>query len=83
MFMAAAKTLAMISRAVKNPDGNVLPPVTRLREVAFEVARAVALKAQEELLATDTGEAALNHRIRSKMWTPAYVQYVRTPSAER
>jgi malate dehydrogenase (oxaloacetate-decarboxylating) len=83
MFMAAAKTLAMISPAVKNSNSNVLPPVTSLREVAFEVARAVALKAQEEWLATDVGEAALNHRIKSKMWTPAYAQYARTASAER
>jgi malate dehydrogenase (oxaloacetate-decarboxylating) len=83
MFIAAAKTLATISLRGKNPDGNILPPVTALREVAFEVARAVALKAQEEWLATDIGEAALIHSIKRKMWIPAYVQYARTASAER
>jgi malate dehydrogenase (oxaloacetate-decarboxylating) len=75
MLMAAAKTLAEISRRAKNPDGNILPPVSVLRDIAFEIARAVALKAQEERLATEIGEAALTHRIKSKMWSPVYMPY--------
>lgn len=77
MFMAAAKSLADISRRATNSNGNILPPISALRHVAFEIAQAVALKAQEESLATDIGEAALTHRIKSKMWSPVYDQYVR------
>ncbi|HUC11343.1 MAG TPA: NAD-dependent malic enzyme, partial [Stellaceae bacterium] len=37
MFMAAAKALAAASPAASDPGGNLLPPVTALREVAFAV----------------------------------------------
>ena len=47
MFMAAAKALAEISLRTKLPDGNILPPVSALRNVAF-VARAVGSTAIEE-----------------------------------
>ena len=78
MFMAAAKALAEISLRTKLPDGNILPPVSALRNVAFQVARAVGLTAIEEGLAPDVGEAALARRIDGKMWTPAYASYTRS-----
>ena len=78
MFMAAAKALAEISLRTKLPDGNILPPVSALRNVAFHVARAVGLTAIEEGLAPDVGEAALARRIDGKMWTPAYASYARS-----
>jgi malate dehydrogenase (oxaloacetate-decarboxylating) len=78
MFMAAAKALAEISLRTKLPDGNILPPVSALRNVAFQVARAVGLAAIEEGLAPDVGGAALTRRIDSKMWTPAYASYARS-----
>lgn len=78
MFMAAAKALSEISLRKKLPDGNILPPVSALREVAFQVARAVGLTAIEEGLAPDVDETALTHRIDGKMWTPAYASYARS-----
>ena len=42
MFMAAAKALAAMSPARNDAGGNLLPPVTALREVSIAVARAVA-----------------------------------------
>jgi malate dehydrogenase (oxaloacetate-decarboxylating) len=78
MLMAAAKTLAEISRRTERTNGNILPPVSALRDVAFEIAGAVASKAMEEGIAPHLGEAALTHRIASKMWTPAYTSYVRS-----
>jgi malate dehydrogenase (oxaloacetate-decarboxylating) len=78
MFMAAAKALAEISLRTKLPDGNILPPVSALRDVAFQVARAVGLTAIEEGLAPDIGEAELARRINGKMWTPAYSSYARS-----
>jgi malate dehydrogenase (oxaloacetate-decarboxylating) len=76
--MAAAKALAEISLRTKLPDGKILPPVSALRNVAFQVARAVRLTAIEEGLAPDVGEAALARRIDGKMWTPAYASYARS-----
>ena len=78
MFMAAAKALAEISLRTTLPDENILPPVSALRNVAFQVARAVGLTAIEEGLAPDVGEAALARRIDGKMWTPAYASYTRS-----
>jgi malate dehydrogenase (oxaloacetate-decarboxylating) len=78
MFMAAAKTLAEISRRTERPDGNILPPVSALRDVAVEIGRAVASKAMEEGIAPHVGESALTLRIEKKMWTPAYTSYVRS-----
>ncbi|WP_445488910.1 NAD-dependent malic enzyme [Rhodopseudomonas sp. RCAM05734] len=78
MFMAAAKTLADISRLTVSPNGNILPPVSALRGIAFEIAKAVGSKAQDEMLAIDAGEAALVRAIRQKMWNPAYDPYVRS-----
>jgi malate dehydrogenase (oxaloacetate-decarboxylating) len=77
MFMAAAKTLAEISRRTERTNGNILPPVSALRDVAFQIAGAVASKAIEERIAPHVGDAALMRRIESKMWTPAYTSYVR------
>jgi malate dehydrogenase (oxaloacetate-decarboxylating) len=45
MFMVAAKALAEASPARRNANGNLLPPVTALRDVAVRVATAVALQA--------------------------------------
>ena len=78
MFMAAAKTLAEISQRTERTNGNILPPVSALRDVAFEIAGAVASKAIEEGIAPHVGEAALTRRIESKVWTPAYTSYVRS-----
>ncbi len=77
MFMAAAKTLASICRRSASPDGNILPSVSALRDVAFEIAEAVARKAQDEGLAVGIGKDALLSRIRSKVWQPAYAPYVK------
>ena len=77
MLMAATKTLAEISQRAANPDGNLLPPVSALRDVAVEIARAVARKAQEEGLAAHTDGFLLTRRIRSKIWSPTYRRYVR------
>jgi malate dehydrogenase (oxaloacetate-decarboxylating) len=78
MFMAAAKALAEISLRTELPDGNILPPVSDLRDVAFHVAKAVGSKAIQEGLAPHVGEVTLAHKINGKMWTPAYASYARS-----
>jgi len=77
MFMAAAKALADMSPARGNPDANLLPPVTALREVAITVAIAVGKQAHVEGLTSEVGAAGIEAAVREKMWTPRYHPYVR------
>src|SRR6185436_8500497 len=77
MFMAAAKALAALSPARNDAGGNLLPPVTALREVAIAVARATAFQAGREGL-TDFTEDEIERAIHAKMWSPKYLPYRRT-----
>ena len=47
--MAAVKALAKMSPAQANPNANLLPPVTSLRDVSAAVALAVTRRAQGRL----------------------------------
>jgi len=77
MFMAAAKALAELSPARTNPDANLLPPVTALREVAVAVAVAVGQKALAEGLTSVVTPETIEDAVQAKMWTPRYHPYVR------
>ena len=78
MFMAAAKALAAMSPAKNDTGGNLLPPVTALREISIAVARAVALQALKEGIACDIAEDEIDAAIAAKMWTPRYLPYRRS-----
>jgi malate dehydrogenase (oxaloacetate-decarboxylating) len=82
MFMAAAKALAALSPARHDTGGNLLPPVTALREVSIAVARATAVQARKEGL-TDVTEDNIDAAIRAKMWSPKYLPYRRDKGAPR
>jgi malate dehydrogenase (oxaloacetate-decarboxylating) len=77
MFVAAAKALAAASPAADNPHGNLLPPVTQLRDVAFAVALATAEQAHKEGLTQGVGPDEIEAAIRAKMWPPRYLRYRR------
>jgi malate dehydrogenase (oxaloacetate-decarboxylating) len=77
MFMAAAKALADVSPARTNPNGNLLPPVTSLRDVSAAVAMAVALQAHNEGLAEGINADEIEGLIRAHIWTPRYLPYRR------
>ncbi|MDI3470767.1 MAG: NAD-dependent malic enzyme [Pseudolabrys sp.] len=77
MLMAAAKALAGLSPARRDPNGNLLPPVTALRDVAVAVAIAVGEQACKEGLAHVT---KIEDAVRDKMWTPRYLTYCKTGS---
>ena len=76
MFMAAARALADMSPAKKDPSANLLPPVTALREVATAVAIAVAKQAQTEGL-TNVPVVRIEETVRDRMWSPQYLPYKR------
>ena len=77
MFVAAAKALAAASPAANNPDDNLLPPVTALRDVAFRVALATAIEAHREGLTQGIETDQIEAAIRAKMWAPRYLRYER------
>jgi malate dehydrogenase (oxaloacetate-decarboxylating) len=75
MFMAAAMALAECSPAKTNPDANLLPPLTHLREVSLRVAIAVAKEAIADNKAGFTDFTDLETHIREHMWVPVYLPY--------
>ena len=77
MFVAAAKALAAISPAARDPGANLLPPVAELRAVATAVAKAVALQARAEEQCAPFHDDALDGLIARKMWEPVYRPYRR------
>jgi malate dehydrogenase (oxaloacetate-decarboxylating) len=80
MFLAAARAVAEMSPARRNPEANLLPPLVDIRSLTFHVALAVAKEAQREGLADQLSDDATAAVIRAKMWEPAYASYRRLRS---
>jgi malate dehydrogenase (oxaloacetate-decarboxylating) len=78
MLMAAARALADVSPARQNPNANLLPPVSQLRDVSLRVAQAVALQARKDGLTEAMDAGDMYRKIQDKMWTPAYRPYGRS-----
>ena len=77
MFLAAAKAIAELSPAKRNPQANLLAPLVDIRKLSFHVALAIALKAQTEGFADACSEEQTSVAIRAKMWEPVYASYRR------
>ncbi len=77
MFMAAAKALAALSPACKDPPPILLPPVTALREVATQIAIAVGKQAHAEGLTSGVTADNIEATIHARMWAPRYRPYKR------
>jgi malate dehydrogenase (oxaloacetate-decarboxylating) len=80
MFMAAAKALATLSPAAKNPEDRLLPSVTELRSVSVAVASAVARQAQQAHFAPACDETTTARRITSLVWQPEYQSFLTEPA---
>jgi len=72
MLIAAARRLAEISPALKDPAASLLPPLGELRGVAVEVAAAVAEAAVREGLAPAASPEELREQVLARQWFPAY-----------
>jgi malate dehydrogenase (oxaloacetate-decarboxylating) len=72
MMLAAARTLAANSPALKDASGSLLPPLTELRSVAAEIAFAVGIEAVKAAVAPKISEDKLRERVLKTQWTPAY-----------
>ena len=75
MFMAAAKALAAASPARTDPNANLLPPVTAMRDISLIVAKAVAREARREGLCGELTDAEIDLAIAARIWTPRYLPY--------
>ena len=75
MLLAAAKALGDHSPALKDPTGSLLPRVKAIREVALDIAYAVAAKAQEEGLAPAVDPEELRKKLAESQWFPEYSPY--------
>ena len=75
MMLAAAKALGDHSPALRDPSASLLPSVKNIRDVALEIAYAVALEAQQEGLAPGCEPEALRQEVIECRWTPEYISY--------
>jgi malate dehydrogenase (oxaloacetate-decarboxylating) len=72
MMLAAARTLAENSPALRDSSASLLPPLTDIRRVAAEIATAVGTQAQKEGVAPKLAEDELRQRVIAAQWVPAY-----------
>jgi malate dehydrogenase (oxaloacetate-decarboxylating) len=75
MLLAAANALGENSPAIKDPTASLLPGVQNIREVAREIAFAVALTAEQEGHAPKVDQTQFRDRVAESQWTPEYVEY--------
>jgi malate dehydrogenase (oxaloacetate-decarboxylating) len=77
MFLAAARALAELSPAKRDPLANLLPSLVDIRDVTFRVAQAVAKEAVAEGLAPAMDDDAITAAINAVVWEPVYAKYRR------
>ncbi len=77
MFLAAARALAELSPARKDPADKLLPPLATMRDVSQTIAFAVAQQARAEgLLPKAYTDGELRALIAGKTWQPVYRAFV-------
>jgi malate dehydrogenase (oxaloacetate-decarboxylating) len=75
MFVQAAKALAAMVTAEGLERGRLLPGMEAIGDVAFTVARAVAVEAREAGLGRLLGDDELASVIRRAQWKPHFDPY--------
>ncbi|MGM0913060.1 MAG: NAD-dependent malic enzyme [Pseudomonadota bacterium] len=77
MLMAASRALAREAPIVKQGEGALLPPLSKIRELSKAIAFDVAGQAQGEGVALKTDGIKLREAIERNSWTPEYRRYRR------
>ena len=72
MLIAAAEALGQCSPALRDASASLLPHLQHARQVAAQIALAVALQAVGEGVAAPASEEQLRRRIANAQWLPAY-----------
>jgi malate dehydrogenase (oxaloacetate-decarboxylating) len=75
MFVQASKALAAMVTDGELARGQLLPPMTAIREAAFTVARAVAIEAREAGLGRLLPDEELEALLRRAQWSPRVYPY--------
>jgi malate dehydrogenase (oxaloacetate-decarboxylating) len=83
MFLAAARAIADISPAKRDPHANLLPPLAESRTISFQVAIAVAEQAAREGLKGRLPKDDHAIAVKSMMWEPIYSTYQRLLPTQR
>ncbi|MFT4540724.1 MAG: malate dehydrogenase (oxaloacetate-decarboxylating) [Planctomycetota bacterium] len=76
MFLAAALALGAASPAGESHRAGLLPPLANIRQLAKQVALAVAKKAIEQGIADRLSCDEIERRIDDTMWSPVYRDWV-------
>ena len=77
MMIAAARTLADHSPALKDPSAPLLPVLRNIRSLALEIAFSVAQEAACSGVASPLDStSSLRSQILANQWTPAYPAYI-------
>jgi malate dehydrogenase (oxaloacetate-decarboxylating) len=82
MFVAAARALAQLSPALRDPSASLYPPLETVRELSKSVALAVGLEAQQRAFSEPSSREELERRIVESMWSPRYRRYRRATAAQ-
>ena len=75
MFVQAAKALAGMVSPAELGEGLLLPRMDRIGEVAFTVARALAIEARDSRLGRVLDDEELSALIRRAQWKPRFYPY--------
>jgi malate dehydrogenase (oxaloacetate-decarboxylating) len=75
MFVQASRALSAMVGAEQAERGLLLPPMAEIREVAFQVALAVAREARESRLGRLLDDAELARLLRKAQWEPHVYSY--------
>jgi malate dehydrogenase (oxaloacetate-decarboxylating) len=75
MMVAAAEALGNFSLDDVNSDGQLLPPIENMRDVAIQIALMVGLQAQQDGVAQVTSEQELHEQVQQRFWIPQYLGY--------
>ncbi|CAM3770531.1 NAD-dependent malic enzyme [Parendozoicomonas haliclonae] len=72
MLDKAVETLALCAPSAMNPEAPLLPTLDTIQRVTCDIAKAVAIQAQEEGLAPECGLNELEERIHANYWKAEY-----------
>jgi malate dehydrogenase (oxaloacetate-decarboxylating) len=74
MVKASARALAELCPSRQDKHANLLPPLSGIRSVSLEVARAVGKQAIQDGLA-GVDETTFNKELAANIWEPLYHPY--------
>ena len=75
MFHAASCVVSEMVSGAQRREGFLLPPLSDIRHISFEVALAVAKQAREEGIGMAVSDEQLRDLIKQAMWEPTYYPY--------